>query len=671
MGTVGAGSTAYAEGSDKLHRWIFTDPEMSKFALWSNGPVFSCAQAGGLPDASEAPQSNAPWIFAADGTQLDRFPTNLAATPEGEQALTCEGIGGNSPHCDSEVAASGDLTHFVFSTRGSAQFDPLEPGVTTAPGTVYDNDVVSGSVTIASKTPGGANIPQEPGNADANDLLLIPKVSGDGSRILMAASSGPRCYADAVPFPQPRETESWCPSPYKVPVHLYLREDASFSYDVSEGHQVIYLGATDDLSKVFFTSPEKLTAEDQDTSVDLYMWTAVDKELTLLSIGNNGAGNTDDCPTATWTTKCSVVPISFKNFSMLPGGRGGNERNDSFIASGSGDIYFYAPELLDGAKGVFGKQQLYVYRDGDIHHVVSFTPTIPGTDLVSQLGGEHCVNPPQGSDGVGDDFCSEGPVVRMNVSPDGENMAFVTSDRITSYDNSNPDYSAPPDLKKFAMMYTFDPASGLIRCASCPADDSPPVSDTLGSQNGLFMSNDGRVAFFTENALVPRDTNKGGDTYEFVENRAQLISSGTGVTSVSPDAFTGGAAFVFGQPGFYGMSANGTDIYFSTFDTLVPGDRNGGMLKFYDARSGGGFASEAPRQPCVAADECHGPESAPAPRPRFGTTADLGDRGNAPFNRCARTNAKARRAKTRAAKRRWRKAAKRCRTAERKRGGAR
>jgi hypothetical protein len=62
-----------------------------------------------------------------------------------------------------------------------------------------------------------------------------------------------------------------------------------------------------------------------------------------------------------------------------------------------------------------------------------------------------------------------------------------------------------------------------------------------------------------------------------------------------------------------GVSADGTDVYFSTYDTLVPADRNGLFLKFYDARAGGGFSSNAEQPPCEAADECHGAGSLPPP----------------------------------------------------------
>ena len=68
-----------------------------------------------------------------------------------------------------------------------------------------------------------------------------------------------------------------------------------------------------------------------------------------------------------------------------------------------------------------------------------------------------------------------------------------------------------------------------------------------------------------------------------MNGRAQLITPGTGETRQE------NGIYVFNQPGLVGVSADGTDVYFSTVDTLVPQDHNGLFLKFYDARAGGGF----------------------------------------------------------------------------------
>jgi hypothetical protein len=138
----------------------------------------------------------------------------------------------------------------------------------------------------------------------------------------------------------------------------------------------------------------------------------------------------------------------------------------------------------------------------------------------------------------------------------------------------------------------------------------------LASNGGRFMADDGRVAFSTAEALSPRDTNGKVDTYEFVGGRPQLISAGTGDRDILPKI-----AFLYpGQVvGLENFSRDGQDLYFSTYDVLVPQDQNGPFVKFYDARSGGGFATEGELLPCEAADECHGETSPPVPNPEVGT----------------------------------------------------
>jgi hypothetical protein len=141
------------------------------------------------------------------------------------------------------------------------------------------------------------------------------------------------------------------------------------------------------------------------------------------------------------------------------------------------------------------------------------------------------------------------------------------------------------------------------------------------------MSNDGRAVFTTDDALVHADTNEGQDVYEYVDGRAQLITTGTGETRTSHSLL----ASVLGQPGLDGISADGRDIYFSTFDTLTSQDHNGLFLKFYDARVAGGFPAPAPPPPCEAADECHGAGSSPPPAIQNETGAELSG-GNARAN---------------------------------------
>ena len=53
-------------------------------------------------------------------------------------------------------------------------------------------------------------------------------------------------------------------------------------------------------------------------------------------------------------------------------------------------------------------------------------------------------------------------------------------------------------------------------------------SDVEASQDGLFMTDDGRAFFATEDPLVHADTNRAQDVYEYVEGRPQLITPAPG-----------------------------------------------------------------------------------------------------------------------------------------------
>ena len=134
------------------------------------------------------------------------------------------------------------------------------------------------------------------------------------------------------------------------------------------------------------------------------------------------------------------------------------------------------------------------------------------------------------------------------------------------------------------------------------------------------MSDDGRTFFATKDSLVPRDKNgEVTDVYEYVGGRPQLISG-----ALASRDFTGESEVLglFAKPettGLEAVSRDGTDVYFSTFATLVDEDHNGQYVKFYDARTGGGFPQPPVSAPCAAADECHGADSSPPTPP----TVDL------------------------------------------------
>jgi hypothetical protein len=528
------------EGAQSGLTDVPTDDGMNKFLVWDGAQTNRPFNA----PAGSTEGSYAPFLYDNLGNFISRLPTNVEEIPGGTADITQGGFRGDSK-------PSADFSHYAFSSNDLAF---AEGGLTTSPGSAYDNDLETGAVEIISKTPAGENIPGK-----AGDWIQIPAVSPEGSHILMAT------LGTAAPNPPPV-----LPSTY----HLYMRVNNAISYDVSTSevdglnHEVSWVGATRDLSRVFFTSPEQLTADDTDTGVDLYMWVenGGSPDLVRLSHGTEGSvGNSDACG-AVWISKCGIQVVPTKT----------EPRIDSPFARETGEIYFYSPEQLDGTKGIPSKRNLYVYRNGTARHVVTLEP--------------------------------EKGASRIQVTPDGDWMAFITASRVTAYDSESA-----------SEMYRYNAETDSIVCVSCPPNGAEALSQVEGSTNGLFMTDDGRVFFSTGDDLVPRDADGVRDVYEYVDGRAQLISSGRSDAKEVENQE---------QIGLVSVSADGVDAFFATVDTLVGQDENGPFLKFYDARTNGGFPFTKPPAPCVAADECHGKESAtPAPL-TIGSGAALGSRGN-------------------------------------------
>jgi hypothetical protein len=107
------------------------------------------------------------------------------------------------------------------------------------------------------------------------------------------------------------------------------------------------------------------------------------------------------------------------------------------------------------------------------------------------------------------------------------------------------------------------------------------------------------------------------DVYMWHEGQISLITGGTGVALDSP---SGGAANEVG-----GITADGQDIFFVTFDRLVASDTDD-LGDLYDARVHGGFNPQGVVPPC-ADDSCQGQPLA-APEVTVPGSANLVGAGN-------------------------------------------
>ncbi len=445
---------------------------------------------------------------------------------------------------------SDDFSHFVFSSAEYSFFSPIHPGIAFTP-----DGLTSGLGSAYDNDLGDRTVTKISVLQNGEDLpLVVPKSPEEEGIDFPGVSSDGSHILMSTPGATPGSNR------------LFMRVDDITTYDISHGADVKPIGMTRKGDKVFFTTDAQLTTDDTDESVDLYMWEEDGEKLTRISQGN-GQGDGKTCNASWGVSGCGVAPLT-PLYAHPDHNRSSSPGMDDLFAETSGDVYFYSPEILDPAHpGIRGQRNLYVFHQGAVQLVATLDP---GTE-----------------------------VTRMQIAPDGDHAALVTNSKLSQYEN-----------KGFNEVYTYDVDGDKLHCASCNPSGEPPTADVQASEAGRFMSNDGRTFFSTPDSLVPRDRNgRIIDTYEYVEGRPQLISSGLGSRDYTGGSDVLSLSFTPEHIGLENVSRDGTDVYFSTFETLVGRDFNGEFVKFYDARTGGGFAERLELAPCAAADECHGTDT--------------------------------------------------------------
>jgi hypothetical protein len=194
------------------------------------------------------------------------------------------------------------------------------------------------------------------------------------------------------------------------------------------------------------------------------------------------------------------------------------------------------------------------------------------------------------------------------LSADGTRLAFLSSASLTAY----------PSAGK-AELYLYDASAGAgagqLLCASCnPKGTAPLGPATIPAPLAIAAG---------PPAYKPRALSADGTRLFFTSPDALL----PGDTDNRADAYqwqapgTGGCALAKGCLGlisggragagtFADASASGQDAFFTTATALLPLDTGPDDTDLYNARAGGGFPEATPPVPCNG-DACQGPPPAP------------------------------------------------------------
>lgn len=209
--------------------------------------------------------------------------------------------------------------------------------------------------------------------------------------------------------------------------------------------------------------------------------------------------------------------------------------------------------------------------------------------------------------GFGDDgqtIYADDPLGERTVVWHAGQLRTVTGERFPLFErgketavSSNGRYLIWVNNDGVARLY--DAIADEVSCISCSPGGGPngdahilSVGRGIGNRETQAVIDDGTVFFDTPNRLLSADHNGAKDVYAYRDGRLNLISPG----NADFDAF------------FVDASEDGRDVYFQTGQGLVGQDTDG-EGDVYDARVGGGFASQNPPPP---PGSCSGAECAQA-----------------------------------------------------------
>ncbi len=275
----------------------------------------------------------------------------------------------------------------------------------------------------------------------------------------------------------------------------------------------------------------------------------------------------------------------------------------------------------EGKTPVPGKPNLYLYDAGG--EVFSFIGQLSADDAKSES------------------FTGRSPLaMEMNqrtsrVSADGQVAAFMSTQPLTGFDNTDAN-SAEPDAEVFRYEAEGDGGNGQLTCVSCnPTGIAPSGRELFGGAEGLqpfelwaaakltpwqtqlnaprVLPDEGNRVFFESfEGLVPRDRNGKQDVYQWAAPGAGSCTEGSPTYSPPNDGcldlISSGQSPL--DAAFLDASADGRDAFFTTAASLVAQDP--GLVDVYDAREGGGFPIPPPPQEPCQGEACQSAGSAPA-----------------------------------------------------------
>lgn len=348
----------------------------------------------------------------------------------------------------------GNADFSRFFTDFSAHLTPDSTGIDDIKVFMYEDGELSLQSRLPDNSPTGGRLPSPGANGQKANA-----VSPDGDVMFFEVGFGSNAGLYRRDFSGPS------------PVTTQVNVDENPDEDPSPA-SADFEGATPDGTIVYFTTNQRLVAEDDDFTRDLYRYdhsAPAGSQLELVSVDTE----TDDSDAAV-------------------------DRVQAVSEDGSTVVFTSPGQFVDGETTDPG-QKLYVARDGTI-------------EFVGNLG--------TGSGGFLD-------AREIGLAPDGSQMAFLArASGLTPDDNGG--------LAQVYVRDNETGELECISCV--PGGNTAEAGFSMGANVSWFgatfdgavrnLSSEGHVFFHTAESLLPQDTNGKSDVYVWQDGELDLLTTG-------------------------------------------------------------------------------------------------------------------------------------------------
>jgi hypothetical protein len=618
----GTGNAGGGEGDEQLATrgatgWVSCDIQplasnnATSYQAFSDGLEASVLRTGqgealqsGVPghcDQLYARASTGPFaaLFAPGGNENCLEPTNFFVDGSGGYAQIA--FESKEALAASATASSGELGHENLYLAANSEVHTVN--VLPGPSPTPEPDATIGALSSEPNILAG-------GGGELPAIDTSNAVSADGSHMFWTALSTDTVYVRVNPSRAQSEIS-----------HGQCTEaEKACTLQVSE-HAAIYQTATPDGRYAYYTEAGKLWR--YDTATQQREALANSGVLGVLGVNETGKDGeylyfVSEAPLAAGTEarKCETAPSS----------QASKEEEEGLAPSGFGC-------------------NLYVIHDGETKLATvllasdnEFTGNTTGTE-----------QPKKG------DWRPVLGYRSAELNADGQNLAFMSGRKLSSYQNINPHGECggggPKPTHSCVEIYRYSATSEQIACVSCDPSGAPPTSmkdapnkegratylpgdfGSITHQRRLISANGSRIFYNSDQPLSPQDKNGVQDVYEWEqesdgkEGRCGKGSTSNGDGCVS--LLSGGTST--SDSLLLDADETGDNVFFVSRAALVPGGGNGEKPNVFDARVNGGFKG-APGgiiQPpeCKTAEECKEPAGEP-PVESFPASAAFSGAGN-------------------------------------------